>query len=357
MTETRKRPRAHRKKASDTNRELTDYIKGVAILVVVANHFLNAYVSRQYSGYSNGVIAFFFVLSGYGLYHSMQRDRGRLDPRSLVRFFRKRFERIYPIYWIGYAVYLAFGIIAISVVELFAVQFTQPRFLWFIPAMVQCYIAAPFLYAAFRRFGKGKFIVLSVLGIAVLNVVFHLAEVPTVKVWSYRGVYMSHILLFAIGLALPSLLSGSLPLKGCSPGHARVFLGGSLVLFLFALQETTPRAHEFPGSEVLFGSLLVVSVLLVTYHALLLACKVPLMDIFRRVGIYTYSIYVFHGLFFDGLNRIGLIERHGSGAKGTVAVIILVPIFILAASLLEEIVSNRFSMGKAVRNWRDNIFH
>jgi len=351
VTEVRKRPKGRKRKVPDTNRALTDHIKGVAILIVVANHYMNAYISRQYSGYSNGVIAFFFVLSGYGLYHSMERDRNRLDPRSMVRFFTKRFERIYPIYWIGYAVYLAFGIIAISVVELFAVQFTQPRFLWFIPAMVQCYIAAPFLYAALRRFGRRKFLVLSVVGLLAVNVVFALAGVPSVKVWSYRGIYMSHIMLFGVGMAMPPLLRRTAHPKGCGLGHARILLGGS-----FALQETTPRAHEFPCSEAIFGSLLVVSVLMFTYYLLLLSCRVPLSGIFRRVGMYTYSIYVFHGLFFDGLNRTGIIQRHGSGPVGTVAVIVLVPVFIVASALLEEVVSNRFSVGKAVRRWRDNIF-
>lgn len=73
--------------------------RAVAALVVVASHippFDHSEVNRAANFGSMGV-EFFFLLSGFIIYHAHQKDLGR--PERLGRFAFKRAIRIFPTYW------------------------------------------------------------------------------------------------------------------------------------------------------------------------------------------------------------------------------------------------------------------
>lgn len=80
--------------------DITDYLKGVAILTIYINYFINGYVSREFSGYANGFVALFFILSGYGIFISLSHLSDSNHKNVLYTFFKKRILRIYPIFWI-----------------------------------------------------------------------------------------------------------------------------------------------------------------------------------------------------------------------------------------------------------------
>ncbi|MDH2357130.1 acyltransferase [Bradyrhizobium sp. SSUT112] len=89
--------------------------RGVAALMVIFYHLNGSiwgkakYFSDRFFrpfGFGHAGVQFFFVLSGYIIFHVHQEDIGRSS--GLLSFLRKRFVRIYPIYWIVLASILPF---------------------------------------------------------------------------------------------------------------------------------------------------------------------------------------------------------------------------------------------------------
>jgi peptidoglycan/LPS O-acetylase OafA/YrhL len=80
--------------------------RGVAALLVCMFHFGTGYGDKYFDTPSAGNIfsggragvQYFFVLSGFIIYWIHNSDFGRVG--SLKVFLRKRFERLYPIYWL-----------------------------------------------------------------------------------------------------------------------------------------------------------------------------------------------------------------------------------------------------------------
>ena len=82
--------------------------RGVAALLIVLFHasraiFANAkyWHHDPFAGvfsFGDSGVTFFFVLSGFIIYHAHERDLGR--PERLQAYLWKRFRRIYPIYWL-----------------------------------------------------------------------------------------------------------------------------------------------------------------------------------------------------------------------------------------------------------------
>lgn len=83
--------------------------RGIAALLVVAvharSHLLQAFGDFPLSSvfaFGHTGVDFFFVLSGFIILHVHADDVGK--PSALGRYFQRRFTRIYPFYWIVFAV-------------------------------------------------------------------------------------------------------------------------------------------------------------------------------------------------------------------------------------------------------------
>lgn len=82
--------------------------RGIAALLVVLYHLNTAIFNtpKYFSGrpfgsifdFGHAGVAFFFVLSGFIIVFAHARDIGRVD--QLRRYLWRRFQRIYPIYWV-----------------------------------------------------------------------------------------------------------------------------------------------------------------------------------------------------------------------------------------------------------------
>jgi exopolysaccharide production protein ExoZ len=89
--------------------------RGVAACLVVLFHAGHQLALPQYVGhpfsltslfrFGNSGVDFFFVLSGFIIFHVHSVDIGR--PRRLAHYVRQRLTRIYPIYWIVTAFVIA----------------------------------------------------------------------------------------------------------------------------------------------------------------------------------------------------------------------------------------------------------
>jgi len=82
---------------SKSSREITNYLKGLAILVVYLSHFANNYVVGFSTQYGNGFVSIFFILSGFGIYASLKKQSNFQYGNFVLNFFRKRIIRIYPL--------------------------------------------------------------------------------------------------------------------------------------------------------------------------------------------------------------------------------------------------------------------
>jgi peptidoglycan/LPS O-acetylase OafA/YrhL len=143
---------------------LTDYLKGLGIMAVMVNHFYNNYIGNTYEGYANGFIAVFFGLSGYGIYHSLNRLTYSIDTaKAALSYYLKRALRIYPLYFIvaglyclkdGFNLPIIFGL-------------GSPR--WFVSAILACYIVSFPLFILQKKWGTISFILFTAAGIALMN--------------------------------------------------------------------------------------------------------------------------------------------------------------------------------------------
>jgi exopolysaccharide production protein ExoZ len=80
--------------------------RGAAAILVVAYHVAGALSSQKYGGdidlvrylaFGRNGVDFFFVLSGFIIFHAHRGDIGR--PARLPRYAGRRFARIFPTYW------------------------------------------------------------------------------------------------------------------------------------------------------------------------------------------------------------------------------------------------------------------
>lgn len=93
--------------------------RGLAALAVVVFHAHTYFIARElypgttlFAPFNLGYagVEYFFVLSGFIIYHVHARDVGR--PERLGRFAHKRVTRVYPVYWVvlGLIVAAAFAV-------------------------------------------------------------------------------------------------------------------------------------------------------------------------------------------------------------------------------------------------------
>lgn len=93
--------------------------RGAAALLVVLVHAGNMLAPPKYFGevplggmfkFGHAGVDFFFVLSGFIIYHIHQKDIG--DPQRMSKYWWRRLVRIFPVYWIVFLFWLS--ILAIS---------------------------------------------------------------------------------------------------------------------------------------------------------------------------------------------------------------------------------------------------
>ena len=92
-------PRTPQGEESGTQ-QTTRSLKGITILVVVINHFMNRYMQEDTEGFAYVMISIFFILSGYGIYGSLHQrfQKTRARTQALFRFYADRALKIYPLY-------------------------------------------------------------------------------------------------------------------------------------------------------------------------------------------------------------------------------------------------------------------
>jgi peptidoglycan/LPS O-acetylase OafA/YrhL len=100
--------------------------------------------------------------------------------------------------------------------------------------------------------------------------------------------------------------------------------------------------------------------MLCVYSVLNSNSYLPFSKFFQGLGIYAYSIFLFHRNYFKGLEKIGILEKYDVSPGSMLICIILLPVFLASVAYFEEIVNgmvNRnFNLKDITRKYYSNIF-
>jgi peptidoglycan/LPS O-acetylase OafA/YrhL len=315
-----------------SNRQKTASLKGLAILAVLVNHYLNAYVSRDYAGYANGIIALFFILSGYGLFFSLAKTPS-LDRQSLTHFYGRRFLRIYPLFWLALLGAALFQQKSFSIATILAFPLHQASGIyWFISSLMQCYLVAPFLHLLLRTRGLSAYLQIVLAGAAGLQILFFALGLPyAADYFVYRDFFLGHLLLFALGLCLPAVLEKF-------PGRPRLhapLLAVSLLFFCGGVWATQPHGPVTAQDALLIAPYFILAGPLLVY-ALLRAplLRVAGIGVLTTLGDASYALYLFHLFYYALLAKAGLLQP--ASAASALITLALLPALVFLCALLEK---------------------
>ena len=337
------------------SRRTASYVKGAAILLIVIDHYALHYFSRFATRYDlawlgYGLASIFFVISGNGIMHSLQRrlSESRLTPRLAARFYLDRALRIYPLYFLALLVtphyntdMLMLGHLDYRSLNIYLASpfVSGPNFFWFVHCLVQCYLLAPFLFLLFKRLGIRLFLWINLALIMMSSVTTFIFFAVAPQAGAARllnafviqpnlaaGLFCGNIFLFALGMLIPSLLAEQRNRFNSRP---------ALVLAVAGLTAIT-LTMRFGHFEVrsLLSPLLLFSLMLVCLFALGTRPRLPFPRLVSTVGDYSLPVYLFHIAFFVTLGQAGIVHD-GSFLSAGIALISL-PAFLIYCIYVEK---------------------
>jgi len=298
-----------------------DILRCIAVLLVLGRHGLidGVWFEVGWAG-----VDLFFVLSGFLISGLLFTEYKRTQLISLRRFFIRRGFKIYPAFWamlIGsFFIVFACGLRVPGFLwwrEILFIQNYKPgiwRHTWSLAVEEHFYIILPLLLVALNRLSKNRkdpfwfipyaFCILAPVTLAMRYVAVYQPSYRPEEFWKHMflthlridalffGVVLGYSYHFRPGL-IPSLLSNCwnrLTLEGIT---------ALLISCCFAFPAESPFMQSFGFTFVYlgFGGLLVLSLTArgpdESYAGLSAACS-KIGDVLAFVGMYSYSIYLWH---------------------------------------------------------------
>jgi peptidoglycan/LPS O-acetylase OafA/YrhL len=300
-----------------------DGMRGILACTVMLFHLgLNSLVARLTHGLvPTGAwtlcVDFFFILSGFVLYRSLEKTRP-----SLKRYFIKRLRRLAPMFWIGTLImlvlitrHLSFKVIAANLL------IVQSLFKGLSPRLWTMSLDLPGWSVPFELF-------LPALILPLLPWLGRLGRRATI------GLVVT-LLILAGTFAITLVLGRDIPL-------ARAAFGLGLGMALSRLSQVIPETHPRP-LLVLSLFTLAIAVMALSMRLPPLAALFPLLSIccvffgartstflssapFQAIGRWSYSIYLLH------IPTLALVGRTLGHVEGNVALKLVVIVATIAAS-------------------------
>ncbi|WP_169981233.1 MULTISPECIES: acyltransferase [unclassified Microbispora] len=352
-----------------------DGIRGIAALFVVLHHCwllsfpgFPADTGPAWAGwlvYGHLAVVMFIVLSGFSLAVSPARSGWRLN--GLRRFAYRRAWRILPPYWAAllFSLVVAWTLIpqpgqgsptvksvvvyGLLVQDLFGSPSPNGAF-WSIAVEAQLYVVFPLMLLVLRRAGAA--VLLAVLTVVVALMGLLAPSVPAVDL--FMRLTPQFAVLFAIGAVAAGVAARMT--AGMTPGmtapgnaHGQASPWPSRLPWL-ALAAAAPvvllivvRGPEWTVDHYFWVDLAVgpaVGLLLASVAAGKPRPLVRLLDTraLRRLGSFSYSLYLIHAPIVVVVNRMVLAPRLAPGVTMFLATLVLtVPLTLLAAWLFASV--------------------
>jgi peptidoglycan/LPS O-acetylase OafA/YrhL len=302
-----------------------DISKGLAILFVAYFHFFSTYFQHgvlqpdwsnvaasaltilrlawlKISGLGFHAVGVFIILSGWTL---MQSTLHRAEGEAIAwsAWYRARFLRLYPMYWVAHLVYLVSPFVARLepvddriILSLLGLRFIdiQMNFMylnaawWYFSMLIQFYLIFPLLFWIARRTGPLLFLLIAcATGFFARYVLLVLW--PQNGLWVLGGFAICRLPEFALGMSLAMWHTHS-------PARLEWFLlrgagfGIGLILYPAALQ----LYHGlYPYIFVDFATGLCCMLEIVGIAGLISLFNSP-AKLFSLVGLYSYGLYLTH---------------------------------------------------------------
>lgn len=300
--------------------------RGCAILMIILVHTAQAVPGLSFLAYAIAQcgqfgVQFFFVISAYTLCLSFEN---RLDERKpIFYFYIRRFFRVAPLYYVAIMFYFLFFTLKrfyltgnVSSFEPYSIQnvlanvFLIHGFVpsannnivpggWSIGTEMAFYLVFPFLFALLKTgaIGRIKKVCAAIVLVFIVNLFFQ----SLANEYSSIGIDGSDFLYFNIINQFPVFLLGILIYFFTSEGRGRnlqipgIYLAGLGIVFslvaVYALSS---------GMPLMRAVIPIISGLSFFFFVLFLR-KINAGNIFfSRIGIYSFSMYVFHFIFVWG---------------------------------------------------------
>ena len=303
-----------------------DVAKALAILWVVYFHFFRTYFEHgdlppddwssvaagattifgyvwlQVSGLGFHAVGVFIILSGWALMESTAR-RAESGALTWGAWYRSRFLRLYPMYWVAHLVYLVSpfvvrpeqvdGRIVLSLLGLRFVDiemnyyYLNPAW-WYFSMHIQFYLLFPLLFWAARKLGPWAFL-LTACAVGFLVRYLMLVVYPQNGMWTQGGFAICRLPEFALGMALGMWHTRS------TARAERFFLGGAglvtgLLLYPAALQLYN-NGYAYIFVDFATGACCFLEIVGV---AGIISRFAGPAKVFGLVGAFSYGLYLIH---------------------------------------------------------------
>src|SRR6266478_3553876 len=305
-----------------------DISKGLAILFVAYFHFFRTYfqygvlpladwsglaasaltilrlVWFKVSGLGFHAVGVFIILSGWTLMQSTMR-RAESGPAAAGwgAWYRARFLRLYPMYWVAHLVYLVSPFVVRLepvddriILSLLGLRFIdiQMNFMylnaawWYFSMLIQFYLVFPLLFWAARRLGPWLFLLIACAA-GFFTRYLLLVVYPQNGLWVLGGFAICRLPEFALGMALGMWYSLSPPRVESFLLRGAGFVTG-LILYPAALRLYDGIYNyifvDFATGACCFLEIIGIAGIITRFDSL--------AKIFGLVGVYSYGLYLIH---------------------------------------------------------------
>jgi len=336
----------------------------VAILIVILHSGLRAFpfnYSPVKLGFLNSLVSYFFVLSGFVLviaYEKFKEINFRL-------FIKKRFIRIYPVYFLALILILGFLLFysldidyKAVILNLFflqawipqkALSFNYPA--WALSVEFFFYLIFPFLYNKIYKKISFKKITLLIFGFWLLNQIIYLFFVNRSLENNNFSVYKNFLFFFPL-LHFSSFLIGNcagflvLRKKNWKPKNFDIFLIAILVLILFLF-------FYFKGVFFHNGLLAPLFILILIFLSFNNGFFTWLFNrrIFIFLGDISYGIYILQVPVYKWAPKLmPFISKLGVSFKFYFSTLIIILLASLSYLFIEKPLRERMKKKNSVRN-------
>ena len=279
-----------------------DFLRVVAISSVISFHFLFSAISRgrtpqltpspffEWARYGYLGVELFFMITGFVMVNSVQN-------LTVLQFLKKRFLRLYPMYWI--ALILIFAISTFGIwnrtgptaelfyynLTMFPNSFSQPWLdaaHWFMARQLQFYLAISLilLFKAGKHLGN-IFCWWSIVGSFV-----YLMNLETFNIWYFDGFF--------------SLISGGAIINVIrTNGFNQIRVAGLIASYIWAVQSRTSFVHWLDlnrgsgHSELIIGLVVtgIYLAMMLTWSSKITKIVMPGIGV---AGTLSYPLYLIH---------------------------------------------------------------